>query len=109
MRCNRLTVRHRHIHYCLGDVNGVKDEREVLEILLASIEVRAYPEIVKIHISPIDISITPSSQPKSCQPFGDIVGCIQVRSTFDDLANANLCCKRTTAFGRAYQRHCLLR
>ncbi len=76
MRCRRtdvgiysLTGRRRHSHYCLGDVSGVKDGREVLEILLVGVEVEAYLDIVKILFSPTTIFITPSSQPRSYQPM----------------------------------------
>ena len=66
-----LTGRHRHSHCWLGNVSGVKNGRE---ILLVSVEVEAYSDIVKMHFSPKVISTTPSSQPEVCQPMATLSG-----------------------------------
>ena len=81
MRCSRmyvgfyvLTDRRRHSHCCLENVSGVKNGREVLKVWLASVELKAYQEIVKILFSPKVISTTPSSQPELCQPVATFSG-----------------------------------
>lgn len=64
----RVTGRRRHSYCYLRDFSEIKNGREMLEILLASVKVEAYLVIIKIHFSPKVISITPSSQPKLRQP-----------------------------------------
>jgi len=56
------------VTYCLGDVSGVKDGREVLEIVFLIVEVEAYLVMLKMLFSPKVISRTPSSQPSLYQP-----------------------------------------
>ena len=74
MGFNELTDRCRHSHCCLENARGVKNGREVLKVLLANVELKAYQEIVKIFFSPKVISTTPSSQPELCQPVAIFSG-----------------------------------
>lgn len=65
-------------------------------------DVSSYLEIVKMDLSPSDISVTPSSQPGgvcTCQLIEACRGCREGLRTFDDLPNANLCPEVATAFG----------
>ena len=70
----RLADRRRPSHCCLGDVSGAKNGTKMPEILLASVEVEVYPEVVKMLFSSIVTSIIPSSQPNLCQLLGTSSG-----------------------------------